>query len=227
LNATIVDIKDETPWVRRFFLQTEQANEFEFKPGQFVAMNMPDGTQRSYSIASYANMRGRIELCIVLNSAGKLTPWLWTLKPGDVLSISGPMGNFVLNDMPNCDVAFICTGTGVAPFRSMIQQLLEDSAGRNIYLIFGCRNRADLLYRQEFESWQQADNRFRYIPVLSREQWEGRQGYVHAVYEELFADGRDARFYVCGWKVMCNEARTRLKQLGYNRRQYFFEEYDG
>ncbi len=188
---------------------------------------MPNGTERSYSIASLNAVNTEFELCIVLNPTGIATPVLWQMKPGDELDFDGPLGQFVLHEPVPCDFAFICTGTGVAPFRPMIQELLKGRVRRQIFLIFGCRTQADLLYRSEFEAWQQEHSGFQYIPVLSREFWDGRKGYVHSVYEELFADGRDARFYVCGWQAMCKEARMRLKQLGYNRRQYFFEEYDG
>ena len=69
---------------------------------------------------------------------------------------------------------------------------------------------------------------FRYLPVLSREEYPGfAHGYVHPVYETIFADGRDATFMVCGWTAMLSEARRRLKAMGYNRRQYHFEQYDG
>ncbi len=227
MQATITDIINETPSVRRFFLQTGDLTVFDFKPGQFVTLKLPDATERSYSIASLNGGNNAFELCIVLNPEGKATPVLWQMKPGDTLEFDGPLGQFILHEPAPCDYAFVCTGTGVAPFRPMIQELLKSGVQRQIYLIFGGRNQVDLLYRKEFEAWQEQYPGFHYIPVLSRELWEGRKGYVHAVYEELFADGRDARFYVCGWQAMCKEARMRLKQLGYNRRQYFFEEYDG
>jgi NAD(P)H-flavin reductase len=227
LKARIVDILDESTSVKRFFLEIGEVKEFIFQPGQFITLSLPDGIERSYSIASSPNKSNLIELCIVLNPQGKATPYFWQLQCGDFLSFRGPLGNFVLNNLAPCDYAFICTGTGVAPFRPMLQSLMNEGSERNLYLIFGARREADLLYRREFEEWQQNHERFYYLPVLSREKWEGRRGYVHGVYEELFADKRDARFYVCGWKNMCNEARSRLKQFGYNRRQYFFEEYDG
>lgn len=225
-KGTITNIIDETAWVRRFFVKTD-GGAFLFEPGQFVTVLLPDGVERSYSIAAAMNEGNGFELCIVLNRQGKATPQLWQLKPGDELFFRGPLGDFILREPAACDYAFVCTGTGVAPFRPMLQSLMNEGSERNLYLIFGARTEADLLYRREFEAWQQNHERFYYLPVLSREKWEGRRGYVHGVYEELFADKRDARFYVCGWQFMCKEARMRLKQMGYNRRQYFFEEYDG
>ncbi|HEY6083256.1 MAG TPA: oxidoreductase, partial [Chitinophagaceae bacterium] len=59
---------------------------------------------------------------------------------------------------------------------------------------------------------------FHYIPTLSREQWEGRKGYVHPIYEELIADKQPAHFYLCGWKDMIQEAKQRITSLGYDRK---------
>lgn len=231
MQAVVSHIIDETPSVKRFYMTVQGTDHFEFLPGQFVALHFPDdqSLERSYSLANAPDGSNRIELCVVLNPGGKFTPGLWALRPKDALEISGPRGSFVLPEDIVKDLCFICTGTGVAPFRSMIRHIFDhDIPHRRIWLIFGARYEADLLYRKEFEDLAEQYPEFSYIPVLSRDQeWPGERGYVHAVYESLFADGRDARFYVCGWQNMCREARQRLKLMGYNRRQYFFEEYDG
>jgi NAD(P)H-flavin reductase len=137
-------------------------------------------------------------------------------------------GGFILRETEGKDVVFICTGTGVAPFRCMLFQLLPAlRPGQKVYLIFGNRREKDLIYHSDFLAWEKQYSGFQYIPVLSRENYKDRAaGYVHGIYQNLFADGRDAWFYVCGWEAMCRDARQNLKDLGYNRRQYFFEQYD-
>jgi CDP-4-dehydro-6-deoxyglucose reductase len=99
---------------------------------------------------------------------------------------------------------------------------------KNIYMVFGNRWEKDILYRKEMEDLASKHPEFRFIPVLSRtnEGWTGKQGYVHPVYEELFADKRPANFYICGWADMLHEARERLKNMGYDRKQIKFESYD-
>jgi CDP-4-dehydro-6-deoxyglucose reductase len=70
---------------------------------------------------------------------------------------------------------------------------------------------------------------FRFIPVLSREEaatWQGKHGYVHEVYEEIFSDHRPAYFYLCGWSAMLKEARERLSNMGYGKEHIKFELYD-
>ncbi|MBM3400564.1 MAG: oxidoreductase [Bacteroidetes bacterium] len=227
MQAVIEKIIDETKSVKRFFLKPQSKLTYTFLPGQFLTIRLQDA-ERSYSIANPADDSGLIELCIVLNPGGKVTPLLWQMQPGEILEISEALGNMVLPETWDKDLCFICTGTGVAPFRSMIGHLLKaDELKHDIYLIFGNRYSADILYRAEFEVWAGQNEGFHFIPVLSREEGANRKRYVHAVYEELFADRRDAHFYVCGWEAMCKEARQRLKAMGYNRKQYTFEQYDG
>jgi CDP-4-dehydro-6-deoxyglucose reductase len=227
MRAVIDNIIQETESVKRFFLKPQSGQRFSFLPGQFITLRIHD-RERSYSISNPPDESGLIELCIVLNPEGKVTPLLWQMKPGDTLEISEALGSMVLHETWDKDLCFVCTGTGVAPFRSMIGHLLKQGELKhNIYLVFGNRYSADILYRAEFEAWSEQNSKFHFLPVLSREEGPHRKGYVHAVYEEIFSDRRDARFYVCGWEAMCREARQRLKVMGYGRRQYTFEQYDG
>lgn len=228
--AVISNIIQETEVVRRIELEIPSVEHFHFIPGQFVVITFPNlplgDNERSYSISSPPGTN-RIELCIVLKPNGGGTQYLWALGVGDELEISEAKGAFILPEKIETDIAFICTGTGVAPFRSMLLHIFENKIEhKNLYLIFGNRYEKDILYKSEFESMTLNLQGFHFFPVLSREEsWMGEKGYVHPIYESLFSDSRDARFYVCGWDAMCREARHRLKAMGYNRRQYFFEEY--
>jgi NAD(P)H-flavin reductase len=96
-------------------------------------------------------------------------------------------------------------------------------------MVFGNRKQQDILYKDEMESIMQQHPQFKFIPVLSRETpetWSGRHGYVHPVYQELFADKRPASFYLCGWKNMIMEARDKLVAMGYEKQNIKFELYD-
>nr|MBX2816524.1 hypothetical protein [Saprospiraceae bacterium] len=118
-------------------------------------------------------------------------------------------------------------GTGVAPFRSMLQDLEDrDQYRRSAHLIFGTRYEEGILYREEFELRSQSSS-FRYDVALSREAlWPGYKGYVHQIYETAYADVRpDVLFYVCGWSMMVDDATARLLDLGYDRKQVRFELY--
>jgi len=96
---------------------------------------------------------------------------------------------------------------------------------KNIYLVFGCRTKAGLLYYNEMKNLQNEMGGFHYIPTLSREQWDGHTGYVHAAYELLCIDKKPAKFFLCGWKGMIDEARTRIAGMGYDKKAIHFEIY--
>ncbi len=226
----ITQIVSESPRVKRFFLKRKDEKPITFLSGQFVMVYNEffdlDQQSRSYSIASVSNTPEEIELCIVLNETGKFTPWLFSLDLGQELMVSEPQGGFVFRGIEEpIKHVFVCTGTGIAPFRSMIHDSLMQ--GCETVLVFGNRWKEDVLYWDHWNTLQENNPLFRFIPVLSREEVpQCKTGYVHPYYTRELKDLEDARIYVCGWKEMCNQTRDRLKELGFNRRQYFFEQYD-
>lgn len=234
-TGVVTKIVDETHNTKRFWIRVTEKDKFDFKPGQFVTLDLPIHEQknkrwRSYSIASHPNGSNEIELVIVLLEGGAGSTYLFTeVKEGSELTLRGPLGHFVLPETMDRDIFLICTGTGIAPFRSMVHYLrLHGIEHPDIYLISGSRKESDLLYKAEMMQLQQEMPGFQYIPTLSREEgpsWSGRKGYVHAVYEELLADKRPAHFYLCGWKAMIDEARQKIQAMGYDRHDVHLELY--
>lgn len=230
----VTDILDEVPGVKRFFLKYPDEFRLQFDPGQFVMLDLPIEskiTNRSYSIASAPTSNNVLELLIVLNPGGLGTPYLFNeIRPGSTLMASKPLGKFKLPDQIDRDLFFICTGTGIAPFRSMLQHIIRNNLDfRKITLISGVRYSKDLMYRGEMEHLHREIPGFEYIPVTSREtpdSWKGRTGYVHQVYLERFQEPTDALFYLCGWTAMLREARENLSNLVHDRKQIKFESYD-
>ena len=98
-------------------------------------------------------------------------------------------------------------------------------AHKNIHLVFGCRTKTSLLYFEEMKALENELTNFHYIPTLSREQWDGHTGYVHSVYELLCIDKQPAKFFLCGWKGMIDEARKRIVDMGYDKKAIHFEIY--
>jgi len=138
-----------------------------------------------------------------------------------------PLGKFHLDEDLDRRICFICTGTGVAPFRSMILDVLNSKKPfKEMTLLFGVRTQADILYRAEFEDLEKKTDNFHFIPVLSREDWHGRKGYVHDVYHELFPEAGNHLFYLCGWANMLRDARENLQKLVVDKKQIKFESYD-
>jgi CDP-4-dehydro-6-deoxyglucose reductase len=192
---------------------------------------------RSYSIASAPNGTNVIELVIVLLEGGAGTTYLFNqVTVGTEVLLRGPQGKFTLPETIDNDLYLICTGTGIAPFHSMVSWLKDNPKDhKNIYLIFGCRTKEDLLYYNELKELEAALPNFHYIPTLSRQTWEGRSGYVHPIYEEIIKSGlapdavpgneRPANFYLCGWKNMIDEAKQRILAMGYDKKAIHLELY--
>ncbi len=234
-DSKVINIIDESPSVKRYVIQFADTIKFNFKAGQFVILDLPivsKGTLRSYSIASAPSDNNIFELCIVLKVDGFGTPYLFNeVKTGSVLKVSMPLGKFILPSPIENDICFICTGTGIAPFRSYLWDIVNKNIPhKNLYLIVGNRWVQDILYKKELEELEQLlGTHYKFMPVLSREsedKWNGIKGYVHPVYEKLFADKRPAHFYICGWEAMLREARQRIEAMGYDRKRIKFELYD-
>lgn len=235
-NSEVIAIIDESPSVKRFFFRIPHLEKFSFNAGQFVMLDLPIPSKirtRAYSIACAPPDDNIIELIIVLKEDGLGTPYLFNeVGVGSSVLISEPIGKFVRPRPENfaTDVCFICTGTGIAPFRSMIHDIKKHGIEYpSIHLVFGARKPSDILYHNEMVSLEKDMENFKFIPVLSRaekHEWQGRNGYVHDIYLELFKDSRPALFYLCGWKTMIMEARQNLMNLGYTKDQIRFELYD-
>ena len=231
-TGKIIHITDETMNTRRFLIEVPELKSFDFSPGQFVTLDLPIDEKvnkrlRSYSIASWPDDTNIFELVIVLDKKGAGTNYIFNeIHEGSGVRFRGPQGVFKLKQPIEKDLFMICTGTGIAPFRSMINHIERQSLPhKNIYLVFGCRTKADLLYDEEMNALQRSLPGFHYIPVLSREQWEGRMGYVHPVYEDLCRERSPAEFYLCGWKGMVDEAQKKIGEMGYDSKSIHTELY--
>ena len=231
-QGVVKQIEQATHNTRRYWIEIKDAESFPFKAGQFVTLDLPIHEQRnkrwrSYSIASMPDGKNLIELLIVYVENGAGTNYFFNeVKEGTELTLRGPHGIFTLPSELDKDLFLICTGTGIAPFRSMVHYISEHNIPhKNIHLIFGCRKQEDLLYKDEMAELEAKLPNFKYHPTLSREQWGGRTGYVHKVYEELCAEKPEATFMLCGWRNMIDEAKHKLLDMGYDKKSIHLELY--
>ncbi len=232
-TGTVIRMEQATPNTRRYWVQISEAESFHFKPGQFVTLDMPIHEQRnkrwrSYSIASMPDDSNVIELLIAFVDGGLASEYIFKeIQVGSTFTLRGPQGVFLTPPGAHeRDMYLICTGTGIAPFRSMLFHMHHHKTPhQNIHLIYGTRTREGLLYEEELRGLEEKMPGFHYHPVLSRAQWEGRKGYVHQVYEELCKDKAPAAFMLCGWREMIDEAKHRILELGYDRKDVHVEIY--
>lgn len=159
-----------------------------------------------------------------------MSNYLCNLEEGAEIAFQGPFGNFILHPPP-LDSVFIATGTGIAPFRSMLQWILAEGdrhQGRQLWLLFGARREQDLYYHAEFDQLAVNHDNFHFLPTLSRasDEWKGLRGYVQQHLGEIVGMRTDMHAYICGLAKMVKANRELLKTLGWDRTAIRYERYD-
>jgi glycine betaine catabolism B len=231
-KGIVTRIENEAPGTKRFWIQVPELEAFSFKAGQFVTLDLPihekpNKRWRSYSIASWPDGSNTFELVIVKMEGGAGTTYIFNeWKENTEVLFRGAQGVFVLPEPLDKDVFLICTGTGIAPFRSMLHYIEEHNVPhKKVYLIFGTRKKENLLYYNELRELSERIPDVHFIPTLSREEWQGKTGYVHDIYEELIREKQPAVFMLCGWKDMIDEAKKRIMEAGYDHKSIHRELY--
>jgi CDP-4-dehydro-6-deoxyglucose reductase, E3 len=228
-----------TPSVRELVFERVDGAPFGFDPGQWVnlVLPLPSGEiKRAYSIATPPRAgSSSFALAVTRVADGPGSQYLHALSDGATLRAIGPQGLFTRPISEDTPSLFIGTGTGVTPFRSMIEAALAAGAKAPLWLLFGARFEEDILYREEFEQWAREHPNFRYEVTLSQgaPSWAGRRGYVQRHVPELFCALRDEvapalpHAYVCGLERMVNAVRELLRgELGVTRKHVHTERYD-
>jgi ferredoxin-NADP reductase len=207
---------------------------FGFVAGQWMSFKAtkPDGEEitRAYSIASPPSEDNRFALCLNRVQDGFTSNYLCDMKEGDEIACQGPFGDFILRP-PMRDTVFIATGTGIAPFRSMLHWLLAEESrhqGKQLSLVFGNRTEKDIYYHDEFLRLAADHANFHYLPTLSRADasWQGSRGYVQEHVPGIASGRTDMHAYICGLDKMVKANRDLLKSMGWDRKSILYEKYD-
>lgn len=198
---------------------------FEFKSGQFVMLRLCNDNIykfKSYSILNKPSQKGKLDLCIKIIDGGFASEAFKVLSIGETLTIRGPFGQFIYKEeTPSQEAWFIGTGTGLAPFYSMVTEHLTKTQ-KNFRLIFGVRKKEDLFYYDFFKDLEKNYKNFSYWPTLSQEEWEGYSGRVQ---KHLGEDLHNKDFYICGLKEMVLETQEYLLKRGVAPERIHFERY--
>jgi ferredoxin-NADP reductase len=233
-TAKLINSLSLSGFTRHLEFEMEGLPRFGFVAGQWLSFKHaePDGEEitRAYSIASAPSEDNRFALCLNRVQDGFMSNFLCDMKEGDAVDCQGPFGDFILRP-PMRDTIFIATGTGVAPFRSMLHWLLADSSRnqeKNLWLIFGNRTEKDIYYHAEFLELAKDHPNFHYLPTLSRgaSDWPGLRGYVQDHVAHVASGRVNMHAYVCGLDKMVRANRDLLKSLGWDRKSIFYEKYD-
>ncbi len=226
-TATVVFVNQHCSDTRSVLLQVEKP--FSFTAGQFIMLNVPYKTtfvRRAYSIAS-APQSGVLEICLNLVPEGIASNYIFGLHEGDKILFDGPWGVFKVRKNSNKEKWFVATGTGIAPLRSMIHDLLDNDVEEQVTLVFGERTEEELLYRAEFEQLALKHSHFHYIPTLSRPEngWAGEKGYVQHTMKKYLKKPQHVEVYICGLKEMVDDVQSTLFSLGVDARDIFTEKF--
>jgi ferredoxin-NADP reductase len=229
-NARLVRRVDETESLGYFWVRFD-GEPTPFEPGQYMTIGVVvDGKliQRPYSVASPPAVAGSdgYEFYVRLVQGGTFTPFLWQLPIGQGMRMIGPKGKFTLLPEDDRTHIFISSGTGNAPFVSMIRQLMIDGRSRRVVFLNGVSHAHELGYRSLVEGWERSgEYPVTFVPTVSRPNdpvnasWTGRTGRVETilrpVLEELGLTPANSIAYICGNPDMILSAEETLLGRGF------------
>jgi ferredoxin-NADP reductase len=207
-----------TPTVFEVAFETDKP--FTFVAGQFCSIIIPGAgpkgrdLRRAYSIASAPEMNP-IELCVKVVEAGPGTQYLYHLRPGDHLRMVAPYGDFVYKPQADRGICFIATGTGIAPFRSIVlSRQYSEALPKNAYCFFGVRSEEELVYLDLFEKHPS----IHFVSAVSQasDKWQGFRGRVTDYIKTLGNSfpWLEMEYYLCGHGGMIQEVKTMLMGIG-------------
>jgi ferredoxin-NADP reductase len=228
-NATLINRVDQHDSLACFWVKFD-GDPTPFEPGQYMTIGVfIEGriVQRPYSVASPPRVAGSTgyEFYLRLVQGGTFTPVLWDLPVGHRMRMIGPKGKFLLEPDDDRTHLFISSGTGNAPFVSMMRQMLADGTPRRAVFINGVSHVRDLGYRELLEGWESSgEYPVTFVPTISRPTdpsnagWTGRTGRAESVVAPVFAElglrPDDTIAYLCGNPDMILAAEETLLGLG-------------
>lgn len=208
--------------VMQVVLRLPPKDPLNYLPGQYVDIIGKNGVRRSYSLANAPRQDGKLELQIRQVATGVMSRyWFEELACNDLLRLEGPQGTFALRNTEPTNLIFLATGTGIAPVKAILEQLMADPEqveNKRIWVYWGGRHAADIYWQPELGSLPVS-----FIPVLSRPDgsWVGRTGYVQDVLECDGVDLADSVVYACGSEQMIYSAKEKLVTLGLPQRNFY------
>jgi Na+-transporting NADH:ubiquinone oxidoreductase subunit F len=200
-----------------------------------------EAVTRAYSLASRPEDAGRavFNIRLAVPPAGRedtvppgiVSSWLFTVRPGDPITLSGPFGEFHVQPTQR-EMVYVGGGVGMAPLRAMIHQELAKGTTRRIRYFYGARSAADLFYSAEFTALAARHDNFSWTPALSDpapgDRWTGATGFIHETLRDEMRDHpapEECEYYLCGPPVMVSAVLATLERLGVERSSIFYDDF--
>jgi Na+-transporting NADH:ubiquinone oxidoreductase subunit F len=205
---------------------------------------VPEPIERAYSMANYPGEKGIVMLNVRIASpppgssgipAGKMSSFIFNLKAGDEVTISGPFGEFFARETPK-EMVFVGGGAGMAPMRSLIfDQMDRLKTDRKVTFWYGARSKREMFYVEDFDRLQQQNNNFTWNVALSdatpEDNWDGYKGFIHNVLFEEYLKSHpapeDCEYYMCGPPIMNQSVINMLLDLGVDREDIMLDDFGG
>ncbi len=227
--ATVLSVNDLTAHTRQLvLLPTVQT--IVFKPGQWVSLKLPVGAtlplNRAYSMAVPGTPSGELTVIFDRVPGGMGSNYLYTLKPGDVIHLSGPYGNFTLPQQLDRDLFFVARYTGLVPIRCMLKQLYAQLQTGAILLIAVAPAEDEVLFHQELLTLAATHSRFRYLPFVAAKGEQQGVDLACSMLRPLIEKAPKVIPMLCGTKGFVRPLRAYLVEAGYDRKEVKIETYD-
>jgi CDP-4-dehydro-6-deoxyglucose reductase len=231
MPARVIEKTLLTAEVMRIKIKLPSAQRLQFLAGQYLDILLPECKRRAFSIASAPHSEDVLELHIRHIDGGGFTGWVFEeMKERDILRLEGPQGTFFIrNDKTERPMILMGGGTGFAPLKSMIEDLLAHHDTRPLHLFWGVRNHAELYMHDQARQWAEQHEHIQYSTALSEPKDEDHAnftGFVHEAVLHQFPDLAAHDIYMSGPPAMIDVSRTAFLAHGAEKRRIFFDSFE-
>lgn len=226
-EAEVVENKQCTADIHKIIFKLNEPNDIPYVAGQFFEFDIPglDET-RAYSLANRYQDKNILEFHV--KRVGTGSNYICDLKVGDRVTGSGPYGKMQIRDR-NKDMIFVAGGSGMAPIKSLIEQLFSEDYDKEAWFFYGARAKSDLYLQDEWMDLEKKYPNFHYIPALSNpndsEEWDGEVGFIADVIARNLDNMKEMDAFLCGPPIMIETTTDVLSQSGLKGSNIFYDEF--
>ncbi len=227
--ATVLSVTDLTPQVRQLVIKPK-TTKISFQPGQWVSLKLPVGPKpplnRAYSIADPSSPYGELTLVFDRVPGGLGSSYLYQLKSGDEISLSGPYGNFALPHPLDRELVLIARYTGLVPMRCLLKQIFFAKLHTPVLLIAVSPDENEILFHQEWLTMAVQCPSFRYLPLVAENGEAEAVEKTLSILTPLIHGQPKVVPMLCGTKAFVRPVRAYFTEKGYDRKEVKIETYD-
>lgn len=232
MPARVIEKTLLAPSVMRIKIKLPNAQRLQFLAGQYLEILLPEGKRRAFSIASPPQAEDEIELHVRHVDGGGFTGWVFDeMKERDILRLEAPLGNFFIrNDRLERPMILMGGGTGFAPLKSMLEDLLSHQDKRPLHLFWGAGTRDELYMHETAQQWAQENEHIQYSTALlndgDAESTGSFKGFVHEAVLQQYGGLSGLDIYMSGPPAMIDASRSAFIENGAEKRRIYFDSFE-